>query len=386
LSLLLLIGAALLFRSFVNLQSVSAGVNTKDLMSVRFSLPAARYSEPAAMAGFVQQLTRNVQTSPGVRSVSAVTILPLSGMNTRADFTIDGKPPAREDEKPAAQNRWIAPEYFRTMGIPLIAGRDFTDLDTARSQAVIIIDETLARRHFPTDTPLGKHLHVSDSGPAARDVEIVGVTGNVKHFGLEDTPINTYYSPLTQVPQPALGFVANGLNLVVRTEPRLSVSDELRRHIQSLDPDVPAATAQTMDQLIASTVAPRRFNLLLIEIFAGAALLLAAMGLYSVIAYSVVQRRNEIGIRMALGATASDVFRQMLREGVLLTISGELIGLVFAFATTRFLSGLLFQVHATDPWTFAVISAILAVTALIACYVPARRVTLVDPSLALRME
>jgi putative ABC transport system permease protein len=387
LSLLLLVGTGLLIRSFIKLQSVSAGVDTRNVLSARLSLPATKYAQSDLMIAFVDRLLQKLRHVPGVRSVSMGSVLPLSGMNTRADFSIAGRPPLTEEERPAAQNRWVAPNYFRTMGIPLFRGRDFNDLDTQSSQSVVVIDEELAKRHFPSQDPLGMHLRVGDSGPNAREVEIVGVVGGVKHFNLDEAPTPTYYSPIAQVPQPALGFLINGMSLVVRaeTEP-LSLANQVRREIESIDNDVPASAVRTMDELLAASVAPRRFNLLLIEIFAGAALVLAAMGLYSVIAYTVVQRKHEIGIRMALGANASEVFKHVLREGLLLTIFGEAAGLTTALITTRFLSRLLFGVTPTDALTFGSITVILASVALVACYIPARRATSVDPCLALRNE
>jgi len=387
LSLLLLVVAGLLVRSFIKLQSVSAGVDTRNVLSVRLSLPAAKYALPGPMISFVDRLLEKVQQVPGVRSVSMGSVLPLSGMNTRADFTIVGRPPATLEQQPAAQNRWVAPNYFRTMGIPLVRGRDFNDLDTNRSQAVVVIDEELVKRHFPNENPLGMHLRVGDAGPNTREVEIVGVVGGVKHFNLDDAPTPTYYSPITQVPQAALGFFINGMSLVVRSDTKpLSLANGIRRQIESMDNEVPASAVRTMDELLTASVAPRRFNLLLIEIFAAAALVLAAMGLYSVIAYTVVQRKHEIGIRMALGASATEVFKHVLREGILLTIFGEAAGLTSAVVATRFLSGLLFGVTPTDPLTFISITVILAAVALVACYIPARRATSVDPCLALRNE
>jgi putative ABC transport system permease protein len=362
-------------------------VDTRNVLSARLSLPATKYAQSDLMIAFVDRLLQKLRHVPGVRSVSMGSVLPLSGMNTRADFSIAGRPPLTEEERPAAQNRWVAPNYFRTMGIPLFRGRDFNDLDTQSSQSVVVIDEELAKRHFPSQDPLGMHLRVGDSGPNAREVEIVGVVGGVKHFNLDEAATPTYYSPIAQVPQPALGFLINGMSLVVRaeTEP-LSLANQVRREIESIDNDVPASAVRTMDELLAASVAPRRFNLLLIEIFAGAALVLAAMGLYSVIAYTVVQRKHEIGIRMALGANASEVFKHVLREGLLLAIFGEAAGLTTAFITTRFLSRLLFGVTPTDALTFGSITVILAAVALVACYIPARRATSVDPCLALRNE
>jgi putative ABC transport system permease protein len=387
LSLLLLVGAGLLIRSFVKLQSISVGADTRNVLSVRVSLPAPKYAQSETMNAFVNALVESIQKLPGVDSASVASILPLSGMNTRADFIVAGHPPATEAERPAAQNRWVAPDYFRTMRIPILRGREFGPFDTSRSQPVAVIDAALAERYFRDENPLGQHLEVTDSGPSARTVEIIGVVGNVKHFSLDDSPIPTYYSPLAQVAQPALGFLINGVSLVARTGQNPRANAELvRREIQLLDPNVPASAVQTMEQLLAASVAARRFNLLLIDVFAVMALLLAAMGIYSVVSCTVAQRRREIGIRMALGASSRNVFREILREGMQLTAIGTALGLIAALLSTRFLAGLLFAVTPTDPLTFATITAMIAATSFLACFIPARRATSVDATTALRSE
>jgi putative ABC transport system permease protein len=292
-----------------------------------------------------------------------------------------------EAEKPAAQNRWVAPNYFRTMSIPIIRGRDFNELDTARSQFVTVIDEALAQRQFSGDNPIGQHLLVSDSGPTVRNVEIVGVVGNVKHFSLDDPPTMTYYSPITQVAEPALGFLINNMNLIARTESNVvSAADTIRTQIQSLDPDIAASSVQTMDQLLASSTAPRRFNLVLIEIFAVAALVLSALGVYSLVAYTVNQRKRDIGIRIALGASARAIFTEVLRDGLILVLMGAAAGVVAALLVTRMISGMLYGVTAKDPLTFAVTGLVLIFTALAACYIPAYRATRVPPMVALRPD
>jgi putative ABC transport system permease protein len=218
LSLLLLVFAGLLIRSFIKLQSVSAGIDTRGVLTVRLSLPATKYAQPELTSAFVDRLIQRVRDLPQIETVGLGSVLPLSGMNTRADFTITGRPPVIVEEQPAAQNRWVTPDYFKTMGIPLLGGRDFNALDTQRSQAVVVIDEALAKRHFPNENPIGLHLRVGDAGPNQREVEIVGVVGNVKHFNLDEAPTPTYYSSVAQVPQPALGFLINGMSLVVRSE------------------------------------------------------------------------------------------------------------------------------------------------------------------------
>jgi predicted permease len=382
----LLISAGLLVRSFAKLQSVDPGVKTRNLLLVRMSLPAGRYANREAVLGFLERLAADVRRTAAVESVSVASVIPLSGANTRADFTIIGRPPATVAETPAAQYRWVMPEYFKTIGISIIAGRDFTELDTGKSQPVVVVDQSLAERYFPGENPIGKHIRVEDSGPQPREVEIVGIVSSVKHFNLDDPPTPVYYSPVAQILPAGLGFLINSLNLVVRTDrDPLSTSESVRREIQSIDNEV-AASTQTMDQLLAASVAPRRFNVLLIEMFAVAALMLAAIGLYSVIAYSVFQRRREIGIRIALGASARRVFGETIAEGMLLTAIGLTIGLAAAVLIGKAISQMLFNVASTDPMTFGAVALVLTATGVIASYLPARRATRVDPLIALRAE
>jgi putative ABC transport system permease protein len=268
------------------------------------------------------------------------------------------------------------------MGIPLLQGREFTDRDIMSGQGVTVIDETLARTHFPNDNPIGVHLRFFE-----RDFEIVGVVGAVKHNGLDDDPTPTLYAPLAQVPPSVLAFLASNMSVAIRTgvDP-LTLQTAVRRELQAVDAEVPASSIKTMEQFLSSSVAPRRFNLLLLVLFAGAALLLATTGMYAVISYSVTQRTHEIGVRLALGAAPRDVLKLVVAQGMRLAMAGVGIGLICALAISRVLANLLFEVSASDPATFVSVSAILAVVALGACFVPARRATRVDPMVALRYE
>jgi putative ABC transport system permease protein len=268
------------------------------------------------------------------------------------------------------------------MSIPLLQGRDFTDADSVNGQRVTVIDETLARRHFPNDNPIGTHLKFFE-----RDFEIIGVVGAVKHNGLDDEPTPTLYAPLAQVPGSNLAFLTSNVSLAIRTgvEP-LALQTAVRREMQAVDGEVPASSIKTMDQFLSSTVAARRFNLLLLVIFAGAALLLATTGMYAVISYSVTQRTHEIGIRLALGAAPRDVLKLVVAQGMRLALFGVGIGLIAALSITRVMASLLFEVSASDPSTFVTVSLVLAGVALGACFVPARRATKVDPMVALRYE
>jgi putative ABC transport system permease protein len=388
LSLVLLISAGLLVKSFFLLQRVTPGFNTGNLLLVRLSLPQARYQKRETVADFYQKLTQRVESLPGVQAVGVASVLPLSGMNARADFTIVGRALASAQDAPGAQNRWVSPGYFRMMSIPLLKGREFTAQDAAQSLAVVVIDEALARRYWPNQNPLGARLRIDDGGAEPpREVEIVGVVGDVKHVGLEDEPTPTVYAPVYQIPQGNVSSLINNMSLVVRTagDP-LALQSAVRREVQAVDRDVPASGARTMEQFLSASVAPRRFSLLLLGIFAGAALLLAAMGIYAVISYSVAQRTHEIGIRMALGAGRRDVLKMILGGGLKLILTGLAVGVSGAFALTRLMSSLLFGVSAVDPATFVIISALLSGVALLACYIPARRAMNVDPMEALRYE
>ena len=387
-SLVLLIGAGLLVKSFQRLQSVSPGFNAQGLLLVRLSLPQSRYSKSEDCGTFYDNLVTRVGALPSVESIGLTNVVPLSATNVRTDFTIVGRAPASPTDVPAAQNRLVSSAYFHTMGITVLKGREFAEFDTSRSQPVAVIDKAMAEQYWPAENPIGSHLKIDDGGSAAaRDAEIIGVVENVKNFGLDEEPTPTIYSPFSQMPEASLGFFLNRMNLVVRTssEP-LSLAQSVRSAVQSIDKDVPASSARSLDQFISASVAPRRFNLLLFGVFAGIALLLSVAGVYGVISYSVSQSTREIGIRMALGARPGDVLKGVLAQGMRLVVMGVSIGIVGAFALTRVISGLLYGVSATDPATFSGVSIMLAIVALGACFVPARRATKVDPMKAIRYE
>jgi putative ABC transport system permease protein len=300
----------------------------------------------------------------------------LSGNETDTNFLIEGLPQPPPNQQPVAWFNSVSPDYFRAMELRVIKGRAFTDLDNEKSPLVVVISETMARRYFPNDEPLGKRI---GRGPD-RWREIVGVVRDVKHFGLDaDTP-PTMYFPMRQVP-------ARAMNLIARTagDP-LSLAPSLRAQVWAGDHNLAIANLGTMKDLVSASVVQQRFILLLLGCFAALALLLATVGIYGVMSYAVTQRTHEIGIRMALGARMTDVLKLIVRNGIVLTLIGVAIGLTLAFALTRLMTSLLFGVTPTDALTFAMVSAGLVLVALVACYIPARRATKVDPLVALRYE
>jgi putative ABC transport system permease protein len=378
LSLLLLIGAGLLIKSFSTLQNVSPGFQAQGLLTMQVALPAFRYREPEQVKAFIERSLEEIRAVPGVESAGAVSDLPLSGSVRSGSFNIEDRPSAPGEEGPHADIRSATPGYFETMKIQLIKGRFFTDQDTRTSRPVAIIDETLAEHYFPGEEPLGKRVEFQQGKTIWR--EIVGVVARVKHKGLDRDFKDQLIAPHAQVSNSTMVLVARTAN-----DPASQVS-AVRGAIKKVDKDQPVFRVTTMEQLLASSLAQRRLSVILFGVFAAVALVLAAVGLYGVISYSVTQRTNEIGIRMALGAERSHILKMAVRQGLMLTFVGVVLGLGGAFALTRVMSSLLFEVTATDPMTFAVVPILLAVVVLAACFVPARRATKVDPMIALRYE
>ncbi len=385
-SLVLLVGAGLLVKSFLRLQAVSPGFDAQNVLAVRLSLPKARYSSRVVVTTFYDELRPRLERLPGVEAVGFVSVLPLSGTLASVDFTIEGRA-APPDEARVADYRVASAGYFRAMKIPLIAGREFDEHDTAKAAPVMLVSQSLARRYWPNGSPLGAHLRIDDNDEGPRPVEIVGVVGDVKHLSLDGEPSLHIYLPVHQVHEDGVVWLTNNQYWLLRTavDP-LTLQAAVRREIQAVDRDAPTSDIRTMDQYLAASVAPRRFNLWLLTVFAGAALVLAATGLYGVISHGVAQRRHEIGIRMALGARRSDVLKLVIGQGMGLALAGVALGLLSACALTRWMESLLFGVRATDPPTFASIAVLLMLVALLACYIPARRATKVDPIVALRYD
>ena len=386
LSLVLLVTAALLVKSFLRLQEISPGFESDNVLLTTLSLPAPKYSDRGAVTLFFDKLLPRLETLPGVRSVGATNVVPLSQMNVRNDFTIAGRPPLTVAENPGAQSRWVSTDYFHAMGIPVIRGRVFTPQDNADAPGVVVVDEALARQHWPNENPVGEHLLLQDS-PEPREVEIVGVAASVRHFTLDEEPLPTYYTPLAQIVPGAVSFFAGNCSLTIQTASNpLALEAAVRRELQGVDKDVPMANTKTMAQVLATSIGARRFNLLLLGLFSGVAVLLAVTGVYAVMAYSVMRRQQEIGIRIALGAQARDIVRLVLGRGARLVVIGVIVGTAGAVGSTRLVSSLLFGVSALDPIVFAMAAALLALVGISASYLPARRATAVDPIVALRNQ
>ncbi|HEV2915201.1 MAG TPA: ABC transporter permease [Pyrinomonadaceae bacterium] len=378
LSLVLLVGAGLLIKSFIHLRSVNPGFNADRVLTASLSLPSVKYKGDAQIAQFIRQATERVSRIPGVEAAGAIMPLPFSQNIISVTFSLDGQPEPPPGESPISAARIITPDYLRAMGIPLVRGRAFTAQDKADSPKVILINEALARKYFPGEDPVGRRLRL---GLNDINGEIVGVIGDVRGSNLSKEDGPEFYVPHEQV-------TFSDMSMVVRTsfDDPARIVPALRAAIQEIDKDQPLHEVRTMNSLIADSVARQRFSMTLIALFAALALVLASVGIFSVMSFLVTQRTHEIGIRMALGAQTGDVLRMIVGQGMTFTLIGIVAGLAAAFALTRVIRGLLFGVSATDPWTFTGVALLLGVVALLACYIPARRATKVDPMVALRYE
>jgi putative ABC transport system permease protein len=380
LSLVLLVGAGLMMKSFWRLQHVELGFNPENLLTMDLSLPQTRYAERGQAALFQQRLVERIAALPGVASAASVSILPLSGGNSCDGMTIEGRPPANASDIPCVEVRASSPDYFRTMGIPLRRGRALNEHDTSDAPAVVVVNESLARRFFPGQDPIGRRINHGEPDKAPVWREIVGVVGDVRHFGPETETRPEFYEPQLQSP-------SFGTSLVVRSDADLAgLAAAIRGELRAMDKDLPVYNLKSMQELVSESVAQPRFRTLLLAIFAAVALLLSATGLYGVMNYWVTQRTREIGVRMALGAQGRDVLGMVVGQGMMMAIVGVFVGLVASFGLTRLISSLLFGVTATDPLTFAVVPLLLCAVAFVASYIPARRATKVDPMVALRHE
>jgi putative ABC transport system permease protein len=379
LALVLLVGAGLMIRSFSRLQSVDPGFDPQGLLTMRVQLPGAKYKENTQRVAFFREAVERLRSLPGVRAAGVVSYLPFASLGARTDFAVEGRPEALPGQEPGTDVRVTDENYFAAMNIPVLRGRTFTTQEATEDRKVVVINEAMARKYFPNEDPIGKRLIVQMKAEP-EPTEIIGIVRDAKYDKLEG---ETY--PMVYWTHPQLAYTT--MTLVVRTAGNpTALAAAAQREIQAIDKDQPIADVRTMEAWVDESVSRARFGTMLLAVFAGVALVLAAVGIYGVMSYSVTQRTHEIGIRIALGAQTKDVLRLVVGQGMTLIVIGVVVGLAAAYALTRVMSSMLYSVSATDPTTFVGISALLAFIALLACYIPARRATRVDPMVALRYE
>ncbi|MGH9704924.1 MAG: ABC transporter permease, partial [Candidatus Acidiferrales bacterium] len=376
-ALILVTGAGLLIQSFVRMMRVNPGFESRSVTTFPIALPPNRYKQPEKSAEFYRQLIDKVQALPGVQSAGITSFLPLGGGLRYVFFCPESLICQGIGRDPLIVYRQASPDFFQTMRIPLLNGRTFSPQDKIGSQPTVVINQSTANQYFPGQSPIGKHLHISSD---LIDREIIGVVGDVKFSALTAPNFPEMYLPLSQVPWPLT-------TLVVRSDSNSTpLIAAVRQKIAEIDSDLPIAGIQSMNDIVASSVAQPKLLTQLVGLFAVFALLLAAIGIYGVMAYSVARRTQELGIRMALGAQPGDILRIVLGQGMRLVLIGLLLGIAVSFALTRLLSSLLFGVSTTDPWTFGIVALVLVAVTLLASYIPARRAMQVDPIIALRYE
>jgi putative ABC transport system permease protein len=381
LSLVLLVGAGLLVKSFVRLQNVNPGFDYKNVLTATLFLPDARYKEETKRALFYKQVLERVKSLPGVESVGGISQLPLGGNEEIDGFNIEGRPRAESvDAVMTAAFRVVSPDYFKTLRIPLVRGRYFDEHDTADTEGVMIVDEAFARRYFPDDDPIGKRVDEQGSLQQKGYMKIVGVVASVKHSSLDSEAKPTMYLSSQQSPWHTMVLAVRS-----KTDPT-ALAAAIRREVLAVDNEQPVSDVQTLERVFDRAVAPQRFNSTLLALFAVIAMILAGVGIYGVLAYTVTQRAQEMGIRIALGAQSRDILRLVVGQAMTMTLVGVGVGLVGAFALTRVMEKLLYEVKPHDPVVFGGIALLLTSVALVACYVPARRAAKVDPMVALRYE
>jgi putative ABC transport system permease protein len=385
LALILLIGAGLLIRSFARLQSVSPGFDPAHILTMRVPLPAAQYTKASQVTGFYQGLLDNIESKPGVQAAGITMSLPPNLLEVENPFHMEGQSYELGKASYLAEEIPVSRDYFRALGIPLLSGRFFDDSDRASGRHSLVINQTMARRYFSAKDAEGQRVQTGDANPKSDWYTIVGVVGDVKYEGLDAKEQPTMYVPYTD--DGWNPWFTKSMSLVVRTTGNSAqIGPAVREVVLALDNTVPVTDVATMDELLSKSVSGPRFRTALIASFAGLALVLAAIGIYGVLAYSVTRRTHEIGLRVALGAQRGQVLRFIMEQGARLALAGVAIGLVASFALTRLMSSLLFQVSPTDPIIFVGVSLFLFLVALAACYVPARRAMRVDPMVALRYE
>jgi putative ABC transport system permease protein len=391
-SLVLLTGAALMVKSLLHLQRVEPGFQPESVLTFDVALPASTYAGSEQVGAFYTSLIERARLLPGVSAAAATAVLPFSGADQSCGFFIEGRPVTSPDETPDAHHRAITPGYFAAMRIPVVAGRAFTDEDSARSRRVAIVNETMARQFWRVQKPLGARLalnievwrYYQDRAPeldiAGGMREIVGIVADVRHSSLDAQAVPEVYVPHAQL-------APRRMSVLVRTagSPAL-LAEALRGEVRALDRNQAISNVRAMTDLLAASLAGPRLSTRLVAAFSGVAVALAVVGLYGILAFTVTQRRQEIGVRIALGATRTDVLGLIFRQGVVLIAVGLVIGTAAAAAVTRLLRGLLFEVSPTDPGTFVLTALLLTAVGLVACYLPARRAAALDPIEALRYD
>jgi putative ABC transport system permease protein len=391
LALVLLIGASLLIRTFVGLRAVKPGIDVHNVLTLETALGNG-YTATARVDNLVTQVVRRVEALPGVEAAATAVVLPVTN-GVDLPFTIAGKPP-RNGSQYNGDEQWrsVSPHYFQVFRIPVLRGRVFRETDTANSARVVIINEAMAKKYWPKEDPIGQVITIGAGlGPEFEEPsrQVIAVVGTVRETGLADGDTGVMYVPQSQVADGLTKLAASVLPLewVVRTaaDP-MALRGPIEREFRAVDSLIVPARPRTMEQVIAQTMARQDFNMLLLTVFAGIALMLAAIGIYGVIAYSVQRRTQELGIRLALGAARGDVFGLVIAQGLKLTAAGVVIGLAIAFGVTRLLASLLFGVKPSDPVTFGAVAAVLTLVALLATYMPARRAAAIEPSDALRSQ
>jgi putative ABC transport system permease protein len=383
LSLVLLVAAGLLIRSLVRLQQVDLGFNSEHMLTLRVEMSVSKAQKLANITNFYQQALDRVRTLPGVRAVSVATAAPIATPGMGNSLVIEDKPDPPPGQSMSANNRVVSPDYFQTLGIPLLKGRLLTAQDTTQTPFAVVINQALARAYWGDEDPIGKRIKLIDRQSSLPWMTVVGVVGSIRQKGPSQDPYPEFYTPFTQEHQ----FWARPSVLLIRAagDP-LSLAAAVKSQIWAVDKDQTITAVQTMEEIVAQWLAPRRFNLWLLGFFAALALALASVGIYGVVSYAVSQRTREIGIRMALGARTPDVLKLVVTQGMKPALAGVAIGLAISFGLTRLIRNLLFEVSATDPPTFVAITLVLTAIGLLACWIPARRATKVDPMVALRAE
>jgi predicted permease len=376
LALVLLAGGGLLLRTFVNLQHVDAGFQPAHVLTFHTNLLAKRYKDDATFIRFYQELVARLQKLPGVQYAAVSTDIPWTGYDENSNFEITGRQEDGENS-PEARYHLVSPDYFRAIGTPLVAGRFLTPADDAKAPKVVLINAALARRYFPNEDPVGKSLNVF----GAKDVKIIGVVGDVK-----DTPDAASAKPAFYLGDFQMAYQDQHAVVLRASGDLESLARAAREEVLALDPDLPITDVRTMEEVGGRAISDARFSVLLVGVFAGTALLLAAVGIFGVISYMVTQRTHEFGIRMALGAQPGNVLAMVVKEGARLGLAGVVIGIVCAAVLMRGMASLLFGVGASDPVTFAGVALVMVCVALAACYFPARRAMRVEPMVALRHE